>query len=88
LATLWDTVVGHTAAKLSLQRAVEQNRTNHAYIFTGPRAVGKFMVARAFAAALIANPPTFAISVLLGFDGGLGLLASLLSGPVGALLGR
>jgi DNA polymerase III subunit delta' len=53
LATLWDTVVGHTAAKLSLQRAVEQNRTNHAYIFTGPRAVGKFMVARAFAAALL-----------------------------------
>jgi len=53
LATLWDTVVGHTAVKLSLQRAVEQNHTNHAYIFTGPRAVGKFMVARAFAAALL-----------------------------------
>jgi DNA polymerase-3 subunit delta' len=53
LATLWDTVVGHAAAKLSLQRAVEQNHTNHAYLFTGPRAVGKFMVARAFAAALL-----------------------------------
>ncbi len=53
MATLWDQVVGHTAAKLSLQKAVEQGHVNHAYIFTGPPAVGKFMVARAFAAAIL-----------------------------------
>ena len=50
---LFDHVVGHTVAKLSLQRAVEQGRINHAYLFTGPSAVGKFMVARAFAASLL-----------------------------------
>jgi DNA polymerase III subunit delta' len=50
---LWDRVVGHEAAKLSLRRAVEQGNVNHAYLFTGPQAVGKFMVARAFAAAVL-----------------------------------
>lgn len=50
---LWDKVVGHSAAKLSLGRAVEQGNVNHAYLFTGPPAVGKFMVARAFAAAIL-----------------------------------
>ncbi len=50
---LWDRVVGHTAAKLSLQKAVEQGNINHSYLFTGPPAVGKFMVARAFAAAIL-----------------------------------
>lgn len=50
---LWDDVVGHAAAKQSLLAAVEHERLNHAYIFTGPPAVGKFMVARAFAGAII-----------------------------------
>jgi DNA polymerase-3 subunit delta' len=50
---LWDDVVGHAAAKQSLLAAVEHERVNHAYIFTGPPAVGKFMVARAFAGAIL-----------------------------------
>jgi len=50
---LFDEVVGHSAAKSSLQRAVEQGNVNHSYLFTGPSAVGKFIVARAFAAALL-----------------------------------
>jgi len=50
---LWDNVVGHAAVKRSLQKAVEQGRVNHAYLFTGPSGVGKFMVARAFAAAIL-----------------------------------
>ena len=50
---LFDEVVGHQAAKSSLQRAVEEGSINHAYLFTGPSAVGKFIVARAFTAALL-----------------------------------
>lgn len=50
---LWDQVVGHTAARLSLQRAVEQGHLNRSYLFTGPPAVGKFMVATVFAAAIL-----------------------------------
>jgi DNA polymerase-3 subunit delta' len=49
---LWDDVVGHGAIKRSLERAVEQGRENHAYLFTGPSGVGKFLTARAFAAAM------------------------------------
>lgn len=50
---LWDQVAGHSAAKLSLQKAVETGRVNHAYLFSGPSAVGKFMVARTLAAAVL-----------------------------------
>jgi DNA polymerase III subunit delta' len=50
---LWDEVVGHTAVCLSLRKAVEQGHVNHAYMFTGPSAVGKFIVARTFAASIL-----------------------------------
>ncbi|MCJ7652806.1 MAG: DNA polymerase III subunit delta' [Actinobacteria bacterium] len=50
---LWDEVVGHEAIKRSLKNAVERGRMNHAYIFSGPSGVGKFMTARAFAAAIL-----------------------------------
>lgn len=50
---LWDRVVGHGAVKQSLRRAVEQDRVNHAYLFTGPSAVGKFTVAKVFAASIL-----------------------------------
>ena len=50
---LWDEVVGHSAACASLRRAVERDRVNHAYLFTGPSGVGKFIVARTLAAALL-----------------------------------
>ena len=50
---LWDDVVGHGAIKRSLEKAVEQGRVNHAYLFSGPSGVGKFMTARTFAAAML-----------------------------------
>jgi len=50
---LWDNIVGHGTIKRSLENAVEQGRVNHAYIFSGPSGVGKFMTARAFAAAML-----------------------------------
>lgn len=50
---LWDEVVGHTTVCHSLRRAVEQGHVNHAYLFTGPAAVGKFIVARTLAAAVL-----------------------------------
>jgi DNA polymerase-3 subunit delta' len=50
---IWDQVVGHTAVCNSLRSAVEQGRVNHAYLFTGPSAVGKFIVAKSLAASLI-----------------------------------
>lgn len=53
MSKLWDGVIGHQAVKLSLRRAVERGRASHAYLFTGPPGVGKFMVARALAASLL-----------------------------------
>lgn len=50
---LFDNVVGHSAACSSLARAIENSSFNHAYLFTGPTAVGKFIVARTFAASLL-----------------------------------
>lgn len=50
---LWDQVAGHAAAVHSLQMAVSQERINHAYLFTGPSAVGKFIAARVFAASIL-----------------------------------
>ncbi len=50
---IWDQVVGHTAVCLSLRRAVEQEHVNHAYLFTGPSAVGKFIVAKTLAASIL-----------------------------------
>jgi DNA polymerase-3 subunit delta' len=50
---LLDQGVGHSAARLSLRNAVERGTINHAYLFTGPQAVGKFTVALAFAASIL-----------------------------------
>jgi len=50
---LWDQVVGHSAVCSSLRSAVEHEHVNHAYLFTGPTAVGKFIVARTFAASIL-----------------------------------
>lgn len=50
---LWDNVVGHSATCSTLQKAVSNGNFNHAYLFTGPTAVGKFIVARTFAASLL-----------------------------------
>ena len=50
---LWDNVVGHTAVCSALVSAVASDRVNHAYLFTGPSAVGKFIVARTLAASIL-----------------------------------
>jgi DNA polymerase III subunit delta' len=50
---LFDRVVGHEEVKAVLRSAVETGRVSHAYMFTGPSAVGKFIVARAFAASIL-----------------------------------
>ncbi|MFH1150614.1 MAG: DNA polymerase III subunit delta' [Actinomycetota bacterium] len=50
---LWDNVVGHSAVCLSLKNSVEQDRVHHAYLFSGPSGVGKFIVARTLAASML-----------------------------------
>jgi len=45
-------VVGQEAIARTLKNAIEQNRVGHAYLFAGPRGVGKTSMARIFAAAL------------------------------------
>ena len=50
---LFDDIAGHSAVRESLASAVAQGRVNHAYMFTGPSAVGKFIVAKTFAASML-----------------------------------
>jgi DNA polymerase-3 subunit gamma/tau len=45
-------VIGQAAIARTLQRAVEQDRTAHAYLFCGTRGVGKTTMARIFARAM------------------------------------
>ena len=47
----WD-VVGHERAVELLRRSIEQDRVSHAYLFSGPRGVGKSTLARELARAL------------------------------------
>ncbi len=46
-------VIGHEWAVDLLERAIASDRLSHAYLFTGPLQVGKRMLARAFAQALL-----------------------------------
>ncbi len=48
----FDEVVGQGPVATTLRNAIELGRVGHAYIFTGPRGVGKTSVARIFAKAL------------------------------------
>ena len=48
----WDTVVGQKSIKATLQRAIESEHLGHAYLFCGPRGVGKTTCARIFAKAI------------------------------------
>ncbi len=48
----WDTVVGQQSIKETLQRAIETEQLGHAYLFCGPRGVGKTTCARIFAKAI------------------------------------
>jgi len=48
----FDEVVGQEAIARTLKSAIEHDRVGHAYLFAGPRGVGKTSMARIFAAAL------------------------------------
>jgi len=48
----WD-IVGHDHAINTLRRAIASQRVRHAYLFTGPEHIGKTLLARRFAAALL-----------------------------------
>lgn len=48
----FDTVVGQTHVVRTLKNAIQANRISHAYLFTGPRGVGKTTTARLLAKAV------------------------------------
>ncbi|MFC1485925.1 AAA family ATPase, partial [Candidatus Latescibacterota bacterium] len=49
---LFKDVIGQRHVTETLQKAIEADRVGHAYLFSGPRGVGKTTVARIFAKAL------------------------------------
>lgn len=49
----WDGLCGHERVVASLRRAAQADRPHPAYVFFGPRGVGKSTVARTFARALL-----------------------------------
>ena len=50
-------VVGQNNTTETLRREVEQNKLGHAYLFSGPRGVGKTTIARIFAKAVNCDDP-------------------------------
>jgi len=48
----FETVVGQEHVSRTLQNAIKLNRVAHAYLFVGPRGIGKTSIARIFAKAL------------------------------------
>ena len=56
--TTFDTVVGQQALTTTLKNAVKSGKLAHAYLFCGPRGVGKTTCARIFAKAINCMSPT------------------------------
>ena len=54
----FDTVVGQTALTTTLKNAVKSGKLAHAYLFCGPRGVGKTTCARIFAKVINCQHPT------------------------------
>ena len=54
----FDTVVGQVALTTTLKNAVKSGKLAHAYLFCGPRGVGKTTCARIFAKAINCQNPT------------------------------
>ncbi|EUJ27187.1 DNA polymerase III subunits gamma and tau [Listeria floridensis FSL S10-1187] len=48
----FDDVVGQGHVTRTLQNAITQNKTSHAYLFSGPRGTGKTSAAKIFAKAI------------------------------------
>ena len=53
----WSAVAGHEATKERLQTLLREGRVPHALLFSGPRGIGKRMLAAATAAALLCKSP-------------------------------
>lgn len=64
----FDEVVGQGAIARTLERAIEQNRVAHAYLFVGTRGVGKTSMARIFAKALNGGTPEVDKAIMTGQD--------------------
>ena len=54
----FETVVGQSALTTTLKNAVKNNQLAHAYLFCGPRGVGKTTCARIFAKTINCQHPT------------------------------
>ena len=54
----FDSVVGQSALTTTLKNAVKSGKLAHAYLFCGPRGVGKTTCARIFAKAINCAPTT------------------------------
>lgn len=56
-------IIGHISAKKTLSASIESGRVSHAYIFEGPKGVGRCSLAKAFANELVGKTGHFAAGV-------------------------